>query len=182
RHRGTLVEQKTALIWEGEPGEVRRLTYGELDLASGRFAAALRNLGVRTGDRVGIFLPMVPETAIAVIACARIGAIFIPLFSGYGPDAIATRLEDGDAKVLICADGFHRRGQIVPMKEVADHAAARVKTVERVVMLRHAGREVPWSHGRDVLWETLLDDHPEPAETEVLDPETPLMIIYTSGT
>ncbi len=182
RHRGTPVEGKTALIWEGEPGDVRRLTYGELDRLSGRLAAALRKLGVQRGDRVGIFLPMVPETAVAVLACARLGAIFIPLFSGYGADAIATRLEDGDAKVLICADGFHRRGQVVPMKEVADQAAARAKSVKRVVVLRHAGREVPWHHGRDVLWETLLEEQLEPAETERLDPETPFMIIYTSGT
>ena len=182
RHRGTPVESKTAVIWEGEPGEVRRLTYGELDVASGRLGAALKKLGVGRGDRVGIFLPMVPETAVAVLACARIGAVFIPLFSGYGADAIASRLEDGDAKILICADGFRRRGQVVAMKEVADQAVGRVKTVKRVVVLRHAGREVPWTHGRDVLWETLLDDHPHPAETERLEPETPFMIIYTSGT
>jgi acetyl-CoA synthetase len=182
RHRGTPVEGKTALIWEGEPGEARRLSYGELDLLSGRLAAALRELGVQRGDRVGIFLPMVPETAVAVLACARLGAVFIPLFSGYGSEAVATRLEDGEAKVLICADGFHRRGQVVPMKEVADQAAARAKSVARVVMLRHAGREVPWHHGRDVLWDTLLEEHPEPLATERLDPEAPFMIIYTSGT
>ena len=182
RHRGTPMEQKTALIWEGEPGQVRKLTYGELDVLSGRFAAALRSLGVEPGDRVGVFLPMVPETAVAVLGCARAGAIFIPLFSGYGPDAVATRLEDGDAKVLICADGFYRRGQVVPMKETADQAADRVKSVKRVVVLRHAGREVPWQHGRDVLWETLLEDHPDPLPTERLSPETPFMVIYTSGT
>jgi len=182
RHRGTPVEGKTAVIWEGEGGDVRRLTYGELDLMAGRLAAALRKLGVQRGDRVGIFLPMVPETAAAVLACARLGAVFIPLFSGYGAEAIAARLEDGDAKVLICADGFHRRGQVVAMKEVADQAVARVKTVQRVIVLRHAGREMPWNHGRDVLWETLLDDHLEPLETERLEPESPFMIIYTSGT
>jgi acetyl-CoA synthetase len=182
RHRGTPVENKTAVIWEGERGDVRRLTYRELDELSGRLAAALRKLGVGRGDRVGIFLPMVPETAVAVLACARLGAVFIPLFSGYGADAIATRLEDGDAKVLICADGFRRRGQVVAMKEVADQAAARVKTVQRVIVLRHVGREVPWHHGRDVLWETLLDDNREPLETARLEPESPFMIIYTSGT
>ncbi|HEX6488367.1 MAG TPA: AMP-binding protein [Candidatus Dormibacteraeota bacterium] len=182
RHRGTETAGKTAIIWEGEPGDVRTLTYAELDEAVGRLAAALKKIGMQRGDRVGVFLPMVPETAVSVLACARIGAIFIPLFSGYGPDAIATRLEDGDAKVLICADGFHRRGQVVAMKEVADQAVARVKTIQRVIVLRHAGREVPWHHGRDILWETLLADHPEPAATERFDPETPLMIIYTSGT
>ena len=182
RHRGTEQESRLAVIWEGEPGEVRRLTYQELDVLTGRLAAALKGLGVERGDRVGIFLPMVPETAAAILACARIGAIFIPLFSGYGPEAVATRLEDCDAKVLLCADGFHRRGQVVAMKEVADQAVARVKSVKHVVVLRHAHREIPWHHGRDVLWETLLEDHPDPAPTERLDPESPVMIIYTSGT
>jgi acetyl-CoA synthetase len=182
RHRGTAVAGKTAVIWEGEPGDVRRLTYGELDRLSGRLASALRALGVERGDRVGIFLPMIPETAVAVLACARLGAVFIPLFSGYGPDAVATRLADGDAKLLICADGFHRRGNVVPMKEVADQAAARVGSVRRVIVVRHAGREVPWQHGRDLLWDTLLEDHPEELETVRVEPETPFMIIYTSGT
>ena len=182
RHRGTAMEHKTAVIWEGEPGEVRQLTYGELDRASGRLAAALKAQGVERGDRVGVFLPMIPETAIAVLACARLGAIFIPLFSGYGPDAVATRLEDGDAKVLICADGFRRRGQVVAMKEVADQALARVNAVKRVIVVRHAGREMPWHHGRDILWETLLEDHSEPLDTVRVEPETPFMVIYTSGT
>jgi len=99
---------KPALIWEGEPGEVRRLTYGELHDQVGRFANVLTRLGVARGDRVGVLMPMTPEVAITVLACAKLGALFIPLFSGYGSGAIADRLNDGEAKVLVCADGFHR--------------------------------------------------------------------------
>ncbi|HKW71985.1 MAG TPA: AMP-binding protein, partial [Candidatus Dormibacteraeota bacterium] len=120
RHRDDELRHKKAIIWEGEPGEVRTLTYGDLDAQVSRLAGALRRLGVRVGDRVGIFMPMCPEVAISVLAVAKIGAVIIPLFSGYGPEAIATRLRDGEAKVLICADGFYRRGQVVPMKETAD--------------------------------------------------------------
>ncbi len=111
RHRDQEFHDKGALIWEGEPGDVRRLTYGELDQEVCRLAGALRRLGVRPGDRVGIFMPMCPEVAISVLATAKVGAVIIPLFSGYGPEAIATRLQDGEAKVLICADGFYRRSR-----------------------------------------------------------------------
>jgi acetyl-CoA synthetase len=172
---------RPALVWEGEPGDVARLSYRELDQHSARFASALRSLGVEAGDRVGVFLPMCPETAIALLACARIGAVFIPLFSGYGAQAVASRLNDGDAKVLICADGFYRRGSLVPMKEVADEAVALCASVRAVVVHRRVGREVPWTHGRDHLWETLVEAA-SPAAVQVVEPETALMIIYTSGT
>jgi acetyl-CoA synthetase len=182
RHRDREFHDKVALIWEGEPGEVRKLTYGELDQQVCRLASALRRLGVRPGDRVGIFMPMCPEVVISVLATAKIGAVIIPLFSGYGPEAIATRLQDGEAKVLICADGFYRRGQIVPMKETADRALVSCKTVTKVIVFRRVVREIPWTHGRDQVWEVLLEDEPDHAPTHELDPEDPLMIIYTSGT
>jgi acetyl-CoA synthetase len=175
---------KLAVIWEGEPGEVRRMTYRELDREVGRLARALRRLGVRRGDRVAVFMPLVPETAAALLACARLGAISLPLFSGYGAAAIASRLNDCEATVLLCADGFYRRGQVVPMKETADRALAEAPAVEHVVVLRRTGRDVPWTSGRDHDWSELVArDEPEPErETEVFDPETPLMVIYTSGT
>ena len=182
RHRDREFHDKTALIWEGEPGEVRKLTYGELDRDVCRLAGALRRMGIRPGDRVGIFMPMCPEVAISVFAVAKIGAVIIPLFSGYGPEAIATRLRDGQAKVLICADGFYRRGNVVPMKETADKALVSCPTVSKVIMHRRVVREVPWTHGRDQVWEVLLEDEPNHAPTHELDPEDPLMIIYTSGT
>jgi len=173
---------KVALIWEGEPGEVRKLTYGELDHEVCRLAGALRRLGVRPGDRVGIFMPMCPEVAISVLATAKIGAVIIPIFSGYGAEAIAARLQDGAAKVLICADGFYRRGQVIPMKETADRALVSCPTVTRVIVHRRVVREIPWTHGRDQVWEVLLEDEAAHAPTHELDPEDPLMIIYTSGT
>jgi acetyl-CoA synthetase len=174
---------KPAVVWEGEGGEVRRLTYRELDAEVRRLAGALRRLGVSTGDRVAVYLPLVPEAAVALLACARLGAIFLPLFSGYGAAAIAGRLNDGGAKVLLCADGFFRRGQVIRMKETADQALAEAPGVEHVVVLRRVGREVPWTEGRDHDWAELVGaGSPDEARAEELDPETPLMVIYTSGT
>ena len=182
RYRGTESQDKLAIVWEGEPGEVRKLTYGELDQQVCKLAGVLRRLGIRPGDRVGIFMPMCPEVAISVLATAKIGAVIIPLFSGYGPEAIASRLRDGEAKLLICADGFYRRGKVVPMKETADKALVSCPTVTRVIMHRRVVREVPWTHGRDYVWEVVVEDEPDHAPTHELDPEDPLMIIYTSGT
>src|SRR5438128_2481813 len=136
RHRDGAFRDKTAIIWEGEPGDVRTLSYSELDRQVSRLAGALRKLGVRQGDRIGIFMPMCPEVAVSVLAAAKIGAVIIPLFSGYGPEAIATRLRDGEAKVLICADGFYRRGQVVAMKETADRALVSCPTVKKVIVHR----------------------------------------------
>ncbi len=182
RHRDDEVHDKPALIWEGEPGETRTLTYGELDKQVCRLASALRRLGIRPGDRVGIFMPMCPEVAVSVLAVAKIGAVMIPLFSGYGAEAIATRLRDGEARLLICADGFYRRGQVVPMKETVDKALVGCPSVTKVIVHRRVVREIPWVHGRDQVWEVLLEDESDRAHTQELDPEDPLMVIYTSGT
>ena len=174
---------RLAIVWEGEGGEVRRLTYRELHEEVCRLAGALRALGVGPGDRVGVFMPLVPETATALLACAKLGAIFLPLFSGYGATAIASRLNDGQAKVLLCADAFYRRGNVVPMKETADLALAEAPSVRHVVVLRRVGREgTPWTDGRDHDWHELTSAQPPELDTEVADPETPLMVIYTSGT
>ncbi len=182
RYRGTASHDKLAIIWEGEPGEVRKLTYRELDQQVCKLAGVLRRLGIRPGDRVGIFMPMCPEVAISVLATVKIGAVIIPLFSGYGQEAIASRLRDGEAKLVICADGFYRRGQVVPMKETLDKALVSCPTVTRVIMHRRVVREVPWTHGRDYVWEVVVEDEPDTMHTHELDPEDPLMIIYTSGT
>ena len=182
RHRDGELRDKLAIIWEGEPGDVRKLTYRELDEQVSRLAGALRRLGVRQGDRIGIFMPMCPEVAVSVLATAKVGAVIIPLFSGYGPEAIATRLRDGEAKVLICADGFYRRGHVIPMKETVDRALVSCPSVKKVIVHRRVVREIPWTHGRDEVWEVLLEDQPDRAATQELDPEDPLMIIYTSGT
>ncbi|HEY3082024.1 MAG TPA: AMP-binding protein [Chloroflexota bacterium] len=171
-----------ALLYESEEGETRALTYRELHDEVGRAANALGELGVGVGDRVGIFMPLTPECAIATLACSRVGAIFTPIFSGYGAEAVASRLEDAGAKLLITADGFHRRGKLVAMKPVADEAAGRVSSVERVLVQRRVGGDVPWTAGRDVWWHEVVprqSARTAPADTAAADP---FMLIYTSGT
>ena len=176
-----------ALTWEGEDGEVRQLSNAQLLGAVRSAAEMLATNGVRAGDRIGIFLPMLPETVVATLAVSWLGAIFTPIFSGYGAPAVATRLQDCEASVLITADGFFRRGSVVPMKSVADEAVARAPSVRRVIVVRRLGeraRAVPWSADRDRWWDAAADDQPDattasPAE---LDPESPYMLIYTSGT
>lgn len=172
-----------AVIWEGEEGEVRRVTYRELRRMSDRLANGLVSLGIGTGDAVGIFLPMSPEAVAAVMACAKIGAVWLPIFSGFGADAVAQRLSDAGARLLITADGFPRRGKPVPMKETADEAVAVSPTVEHQLVWARLGRDdAPWTPGRDVRWDELLAAQPERFETARLDPEHPLFIAYTSGT
>jgi acetyl-CoA synthetase len=171
-----------AVTWEGEDGQVRRVTYQELRETADRLAHGLRSLGVRERDAVGIFMPMAPETVAAVLACAKLGAIYLPVFSGYAADAVATRLADADAKVLITADGFLRRGKPVPMKEVADRAADAAPTVQKVVVWERLGRtDVTWTD-RDVRWGELIAAQPPHFDTVELDAEHPLFVAYTSGT
>ncbi len=177
-----------ALTWEGEDGEVRRLTNADLktqvDIAAGMFAA----LGVGAGDRVGIYLPLLVETVIAVLALGRLRAIYTPIFSGYAAPAVASRLNDCSAKLLITADGFRRRGGIVRLKAIADEAVAATPSVERVLVVRRLGETapepVPWAEGRDRWWdEAMTDSSVVPlGEAPETDPETPYMVIYTSGT
>ena len=170
-----------AIVAEGEEGTIRRVTFAELARDVTRFAGGLRALGVRKGDRVGIFMPMTVECAVAVLAVGAIGAVYIPIFSGYGPDAIAGRLRDCEAKLLICADGFYRRGQIVPMKETADAALAAVPSVKRVIVAPRLGRAFARQE-RDVTWDEVVTGESEPGPLEDTGAEDPFMIIYTSGT
>jgi acetyl-CoA synthetase len=172
-----------AVIWEGEEGEGRTVTYAQLRETTDRLANGLASLGVNELDAVGIFLPMGPEAVAAVMACAKLGAIWLPIFSGYGPDAVATRLADANAKVLITANGFPRRGGIVPMKETADAAVAAAPTVQRVLVHDRVPRpDAPWTDGRDVAWGPLLGAQSGRFETRPLDSEHPLFLAYTSGT
>ncbi|MBI4322622.1 MAG: acetate--CoA ligase [Chloroflexi bacterium] len=182
KHAASSRRNKLALIWEGEDGEVRKLTYWELWAETNRLANGLKALGVGKGHRVGIFMPMTPEVAIASLACSKIGAIYTPIFSGYSAPAVASRLQDCEASLLITADGFYRRGNVVPMKETADAAAAQVPTLEHMLVYRRLGREVPWQEGRDIAWEDLVPQQPREYVTEETDAEDPFMIIYTSGT
>ena len=174
--------EQAAIIWEAEDGEVRAWTYRELSRDVNRLANVLKWLGVGAGDSVGLFLPMCAEAAIALMAICRIGAIYSPSFSGYGAQAVAARLQDCDAKVLITADGFPRRGQTVKMKEVADEAAVQSPTVKHLLVLRRAGRDVPWTPGRDVWWHEALARESAEYPPLPVDADRPCCITYTSGT
>jgi acetyl-CoA synthetase len=182
RHARGARAHERAIVWEGEDGAQRALTYSELDREVSRLAAGLRSLGIGVGDRVGIYMPLTPETAIATLACSKIGAIYIPTFSGYGAEAVAVRLRDADAQLLITADGYYRRGRVVAMKETADEAVAAAPSVEHVLVFSRVGRDVPWTEGRDVRWEDLTAQGPEVLPTEQTAADDPFMIIYTSGT
>lgn len=173
---------KTALVWEGEEGTVRALTYAELYTQVNQAANALRSLGLGKGDAIGLFMPMTPEIVVALLAVAKIGGVILPLFSGYGAGAIASRLADAGAKALFAADGTFRRGKIADMKSIADEALAQAPTVKHMIVLKRSGQDVPMQAGRDFWWSELVDPQPGEAATEVTDAEDLLMLIYTSGT
>jgi acetyl-CoA synthetase len=174
--------EQPAIIWEAEDGHVRTLTYRELSSEVNRLSNVLKRLGVEPGDAVGLFLPMGPEAAIAIMAICRIGAIYSPSFSGYGAQAVSARLVDCHAKVLLTADGFPRRGQIVKMKETADEAAALSPSVRHLLVLRRLGREVPWTPGRDVWWHEAMARESAECAALPVEADRPCCITYTSGT
>lgn len=178
------MRDRDALRWEGEGGRIRTLTYKELHRAVCRCANALRRLGLGKGDAIGLYMPMTPELCIAFLAIAKIGGIILPLFSGYGPSAIATRLNDAGARALFTANGAYRRGAAVNMKIIADEALVDVPTVEHVIVHRHLEmtEEAPFTEGRDKWWHEIVPMEPDRAETERTSAEDVLMIIYTSGT
>ena len=196
KYIGTPTENLPALVWEGEDGGTRSLTYGEVCRQVSQVANALRSLGLGKGDAIGLFMPMTPEIVIALLAIAKIGGIILPLFSGYGEGALATRLEDAGARALFTANGSFRRGKAVPMLPVAEAAARQVPTLEHLIVMQRAGLDLPvdafsvapadrivssnrpQTHG----WNELISNQPEKAETERTDAEDTLMVIYTSGT
>jgi acetyl-CoA synthetase len=179
--------ERTALLWEGEPGDTRTFTYSQLHAEVCRFANALRGLGVEKGDRVTIYLPMIPEAAIAMLACTRIGAIHSVVFGGFSPESLADRNNDAEAKVLITADGGWRRGSIVPLKENADAALERSPTVENMVVVARGGELTRESftrmvEGRDHWYHDLVDAASDDCPAASMDAEDTLFILYTSGT
>ncbi|MET0849924.1 MAG: AMP-binding protein [Candidatus Rokuibacteriota bacterium] len=182
RHLGGERRDQPALISEAEDGEVRTLTYAELGREVARLANALTRLGVRAGDTVGIFLPMCQEAAVAVLAVSRIGAVYTPCFSGYGAQAVATRLAGCDAKVLITADAFARRGNAIPLKQTADEAVAEAPSIERVIVHRRTGAPVPWTPGRDLWWHDVVAAESDRSDAVAVEADHPALIIYTSGT
>ena len=170
-----------AIVAEREDGSSSAMSFAELHDAVGRVSGGLRALGVGHGDAVGVFLPMSPEAVISFLAIARLGAVFIPIFSGYGPEAVATRLDDPKPKVLICPDGFVRRGRVVMAKETADAAVAEAGGIEHVVVVRYAGRpDTPWTDGRDTWFEALY--RADPIGAAATRSEDPVLLAYTSGT
>lgn len=180
-HLGTPTADKTAILWEGEPGDQRSLTYKELHAEVCKCANALKGLGVGEGDRVSLYMPMVPELAIAMLACARIGAIHSVIFAGFSAESIADRNNDAQAKVIITADAGWRRGKELPLKTIVDEALEKSESIEKCVVLKRVGNDVEMKSERDVWWHDLMDAASEDCPATPLDSETPLFILYTSG-
>ena len=182
RHVATWRRNKAALIWEGEPGEVRTLTYQQLLREVCRCANALKAMGVAKGDRVGIYMPMIPEAAVAMLACARIGATHSVVFGGFSAEALRDRMNDAQAKVVVTADGGYRRGAVVPLKANVDGALEGVPTVSGVLVVRRTGSAVAMRDGRDHWWHETVDAASADCPAEPVEAEHPLFILYTSGT
>ena len=181
--QATPTRDHIALRWEGEGGIVRTFTYAELYTEVNRCATALRGLGLGKGDAVGLYMPMIPELAIAFLAIIKIGGIILPLFSGYGHGALVARLADAGAKAVVTADGLFRRGAVTPMKPTVDAACEDVATIAHVIVVNRTGlTDTPWTPGRDRWWHDLIPQQPAEAPTEITDAEDVLMLIYTSGT
>ncbi len=182
RHLTTWRKNKAALIWEGEPGETRTLTYQELHREVCKFSNVLKTLGVQKGDRVVIYMPLVPELAIAMLACARIGATHSIIFGGFSSQALVDRITDAEAKLVVTADGGYRRGTVIPLKQNVDEALKRTPSVACVVVMKRVGMNIHMEPGRDFWWEGLMETASDACEAEKLDSEHPLFILYTSGT
>ena len=182
RHLDTWRKNKAAIIWEGEPGEQRTLTYQQLHSEVSKFANVMKKLGVQTGDRVALYMPLVPELAMAMLACARIGATHTVIFGGFSADAIRDRVNDGQCKLIVTADGGYRRGREIKLKPIVDEAAEQCPSVENVVVFRRTGSEVHMKPGRDHWWDAMMTTVKADCPAAELDSEHPLYILYTSGT
>jgi acetyl-CoA synthetase len=182
RHVANGLGERVAYHWEGEPGDTRTTTYRQLLEETCRLANALRSLGIKKGDRVAIYMPMIPELPVAMHACARIGAAHSVVFGGFSADALADRIEDAECVAVITADGGYRKGATVAMKRGADEAIERTSSVKHCVVVRRTGDEVAWTEGRDRWYHELIADQPTSADPEPMDSEDLLYLLYTSGT
>ena len=174
--------EQVAIRFEGEPGDRRDLTYAQLQVEVSRAAHALAELGVIAGDRVAIYLPMIPEAIVAMLACARIGAPHSVVFAGFSAEALRSRIEDAQAKVVITADGQNRRGSVMALKPAVDEAVAASPSIEHVLVVKRTGSDVEWTAGRDVWWHDIVDRQADTHVPQAFDAEHPLFILYTSGT
>jgi len=182
KYMGTSKEEQPAFIWEGEEGISKTVTYKQLYHSVNQTANLLKSLGLKKGDAIGVYMPMVPEIVSAVLAIAKIGGVILPLFSGYGSGAITTRLNDAEAKALFVADGFFRRGQVVPMKPIADQAAKKIPTLKHIIVVNRVDSDPSMQKDRDYWWHETINLQSHHADTELTNAEDTLMIIYTSGT
>ncbi|HEX6198229.1 MAG TPA: AMP-binding protein, partial [Jiangellaceae bacterium] len=182
RHVEAGYGDQVAIHWEGEPGDSRTITYAALQQEVCRATNALISLGVQKGDRVAIYMPMIPETAIAMLACARIGAPHSVVFGGFSADALKGRIQDADARVVITADGGYRRGAASSLKPAVDEALTECPNVRNVLVVRRTGQDVDFTEGRDVWWHDVVETQSAEHTPEAHDAEDPLYILYTSGT
>ena len=182
RHLQTATRDKEAIVWEAENGTSRRWTYAQLGAHASQLAEGLRKLGCKPGDVIGIYLPMVPEAVAAMLAVVKIGCVVLPLYSGFGPQAIATRLNDGGAVAVLAADGTWRRGRYVPLKDMIDETRPLVPSLRHVVVLRNSGEPVRWNPATDHWWDALCAGLSETAPTTPMPAEAPMMLMFTSGT
>jgi len=181
KHRGTPTWDKTFLNCETEDGRASSLSYAEIDARVGQFAEALRVLGLGKGDAIGLYMPMIPQVVIAYLAIVKIGAMVIPLFSGFGPEPITVRLNDGKAKAVVIANATNRRGVPIDLKVAIDAARTNIPSLEHVIVHRHLDVDTAWRNG-DHWWHELTADQPTASATEVMDADDPMMLVYTSGT
>jgi len=182
RHVKTWRKSKVAIYWEGETGETRVLSYSTLYRDVNRYASVLKKLGISKGDRIALYMPMIPELPIFMLACGRIGAVHTVVFSGFSAQAIADRVNDTKAKLVVTADGGYRRGKIIALKEITDEAVKRCPSVEKVLVVKRTGEEVPWTKGRDIWLDDMLEDAEMYVTPEPMESTHPLYILYTSGT
>ena len=172
---------KTAILWEGEDGTDRKITYGEMFEQVKKLANVLKSLGVKKGDRVTIYLPMIPELPISMLACARIGAVHTVVFSGFSANSLSDRVEDSQSKIIITADGGYRKGKIINLKEIVDESASSIQFVKNVIVYQRTGQEIQINE-KDLMWSDVMDTSSDVCDAEKLDSNDSLYILYTSGT